>query len=149
MAAARDFARKRSECSSGSLLGMVRADAVALEVRAERLRRLLDEDPADAMLWFGLGRALLDLDRPSDAARALESATQLNPEYTAAFRDLGRALLESGDPSEAARIFAHAIALAEKTGDLQTGREIHVFLKRAEKAGGSLKESGISRETEP
>jgi hypothetical protein len=30
-------------------------------------------------------------------------------------------------------MFAHAIALAEKAGDCETGREIHVFLKQAEK----------------
>jgi cytochrome c-type biogenesis protein CcmH/NrfG len=84
------------------------------------------------MLWFGLGRTLLELSLPEEAADAFEHATQIDPDYTAAFRDLGRAKLESGDATEAARVFAHAIALAEKTGDLQTGREIHVFLRRAE-----------------
>lgn len=84
------------------------------------------------MLWFGLGRSLLELALPEQAVEAFANATRIDPDYTAAFRDLGRAHLENGDPTEAARVFAHAIALAEKTGDLQTGREIHVFLRRAE-----------------
>ena len=96
------------------------------------MRGLLEKDPEDATLWFGLGRALLELAHPCEAADAFENATRIDPDYTAAFRDLGRAHLEGGDPCEAARVFAHAIALAEKTGDLQTGREIHVFLRRAE-----------------
>ena len=113
---------------------MARLDREALEARAARLRELVDEAPDDKMLWFGLGQTLLQLSEPSDAVDAFRNATQLDADYTAAFRDLGRALLESGDPCEAARVFAHAIALAEKTGDLQTGREIHVFLRRAEQA---------------
>lgn len=96
------------------------------------MRVLLAKDPGDAMLWFGLGRTLLELAHPCEAVDAFEHATRIDPDYTAAFRDLGRAHLENGDGCEAARIFAHAIALAEKTGDLQTGREIHVFLRRAE-----------------
>lgn len=96
------------------------------------MRVLLEKSPDDATLWFGLGRTLLELDRPDAAVEPFEHATRIDPDYTAAFRDLGRAHLESGDPIEAARVFAHAIALAEKTGDLQTGREIHVFLRRAE-----------------
>ncbi len=118
---------------------MVKLDHEALEARAARFRELLDENPDDKSLWFGLGQTFLQLSEPLDAVDAFRSATQLDEGYTAAFRDLGRALLESGDPCEAARVFAHAIALAEKTGDLQTGREIHVFLRRAEQAGAARK----------
>ena len=73
--------------------------------------------------------------RPGEAVEPFARATRIDPGHTAAHRDLGRALLESGNASEAARIFAHAIALAEKAGDHQTGRQIHVLLKRAEKHG--------------
>ena len=114
---------------------MTRVDVTALEAQAARMRELLEEHPADAVLWFGLGRTLLELGRAGEAVEPFEKATRIDPEHTAAHRDLGRALLESGNPSEAARVFAHAIALAEKAGDHQTGRQIHVLLKRAEKHG--------------
>jgi hypothetical protein len=58
---------------------------------------------------------------------------ELNPTHTAAHRDLGRSLLESGNPTEAAEVFAHAISLAEKAGDIRTGREIHQYLRTAER----------------
>jgi Flp pilus assembly protein TadD len=76
---------------------------------------------------------LIDLHRPGEAVDALRRAVELEPQHTAAHRDLGRSLLESGNATEAAAIFARAIGLAEKTGDLQTGRDIHQFLRRAEK----------------
>ena len=113
---------------------MAKCDPELLEERVARLRRILEGDPDDASGWFGLGRALIELDRPVEAVEPLRRAIACKPEYTAAHRDLGRALLESGASVEAAEVFARAISIAEKTGDVQTGREIHVFLRRAEKA---------------
>jgi len=121
---------------------MARIDPGALFEQANRIREQLDKDPDDPMLWFGLGRILLSLGLPSDAITPFLSATHLDPDHTAAFRDLGRAHLESGNLSEAARVFAHAIALAEKSGDCQTGREIHVFLKDAERRGDQNRSEG-------
>jgi cytochrome c-type biogenesis protein CcmH/NrfG len=94
---------------------------------------LLEKDPGDAVSWFGLGGALLDLHRPSEAVDALRRVIKLDPDHTAAHRDLGRSLLESGNPVEAAEVFARAIGLAEKKGDLQTGRDIHLYLRQFEK----------------
>jgi cytochrome c-type biogenesis protein CcmH/NrfG len=111
---------------------MTRANPSLVEGRVDRFRQLLDKHPEDEAGWFGLGRALLDLGRPGDAVAPFRRAVELKPDYTAAHRDLGRALLESGESSQAAAVFARAVCLAEKTGDLQTGREIHVFLRRAE-----------------
>ena len=121
---------------------MTGIDPGALIEQADRIREQIDKDPDDPMLWFGLGRIYLSLGLPADAIQPFVCATHLDPDYTAAFRDLGRAHLECGDPSEAARMFAHAIALAEKHGDLHTGREIHFFLKRAEKRGLPKRSTG-------
>jgi cytochrome c-type biogenesis protein CcmH/NrfG len=111
---------------------MPRANPPRVEGRVIQLRQLLDKDPADEAGWYGLGRALLDLGRPDEAVEPLRRAVALKIDYTAAYRDLGRALLESDRHVEAAEVFARAVCLAEKTGDIQTGREIHVFLRRAE-----------------
>ncbi len=111
---------------------MPRANPPFVEGRVIQLRQLLDKDPADEIGWFGLGRALLDLGRPGEAVEPFRRAVALKRDYTAAYRDLGRALLESGQHVEAAEVFARAVCLAEQTGDVQTGREIHVVLRRAE-----------------
>jgi len=107
-----------------------------LEERAERLRALLEDAPDDAMAWFGLGRALLELDRSKEAIVPFRRATALDPDYTAAHRDLGRALLECGQALAARDALEAAATLADRTGDLQTGNEARVFLRRAERALG-------------
>jgi Flp pilus assembly protein TadD len=110
-----------------------RHDQTPLQERIDRIRELLDHDPASQQRWLGLGRGLIDLGRPAEAVEPLRRAVALQPEQAAAHRDLGRSLLESGNPMEAAEVFARAIALAEKAGDIKTGREIHAFLRQAEK----------------
>lgn len=112
---------------------MARNDPDLLRDRVTRIREVLDKDPGDVVSWLGLGDTLLDLHRPGEAVDALRRVIELDPSHTAAHRNLGRALLESGNPVEAAEVFARAIGLAEKTGDVQTGREIHLYLRQFEK----------------
>ncbi|TMA34696.1 MAG: tetratricopeptide repeat protein [Deltaproteobacteria bacterium] len=115
---------------------MAQTDAAETLDRVAKLRALLDRDPDDATSWFTLGRALLDLTRWGEAIDAFHHALARNPRYTAAHRDLGRALLEAGEVAEAARVLRSALELARETGDLQTGREMETFLRRAEKILG-------------
>jgi len=115
---------------------MARPDPQALEERAEKLRALLERDPDDATTWFGLARTLLELERPGEAIVPLRRAIAVDPGYTAAHRDLGRALLESGAVEEAGLVLEGGRALAQQNGDLQTGREIEVLLRRAAQALG-------------
>ncbi len=75
----------------------------------------------------------MEMGRPADAVEPLQRAVELEPEDSAAHRDLGRSLLDSDNPTLAAEIFARAIGLAEAAGDIQTGHEIHAFLRQAEK----------------
>jgi tetratricopeptide (TPR) repeat protein len=115
---------------------MARVDPQRLEERAGKLRALLEKDPADAATWFGLARTLLELGRPGEAIVPLRRALGIDPGYTAAHRDLGRALLESGSVEEATAVLEGGRGLAERNGDLQTGREIEVLLRRAARALG-------------
>jgi tetratricopeptide (TPR) repeat protein len=115
---------------------MAHADAAETTERVAKLRALLDRDPDDPTSWFSLGRALLELSRWREAIDAFQHALARNPRYTAAHRDLGRALLEAGEVAEAARVLRSALPLAREAGDLQTGREMETFVRRAEKILG-------------
>jgi superkiller protein 3 len=117
-------------------MNMAGSDAEALAERVEKLRALLARDADDATAWFGLGRALFELGRADEAVGPFRRAIDLDPNYTAAHRDLGRALLESGTPREAVEVLEGALELAQRTGDLQTGRETEIFLRRARRALG-------------
>jgi len=108
-------------------------DSKTLQSQVARFRELLKLDPDDQPSLLKLGRSLMEMGKPADAVEPLRRAVELDPGDSAAHRDLGRSLLESDSPTEAAEIFARAIGLAEAAGDVQTGHEIHAFLRQAEK----------------
>jgi len=100
---------------------------------AERIasfRKLLASDPNDPMLHFGLGTALLRTNDPTEAATAFEATLRLDPNYTAAYRELGRALEALGRSEDALEAWRRGIEVAQRTGDLQAGKEMTVFSAR-------------------
>jgi Flp pilus assembly protein TadD len=113
---------------------MKKVAPAVLEQRVKALRSVLASDPADEVALFVLGKALLDLGRPAEAESALRRLVEIRPAYTAAYRELGRALLLAGKAREARRVLEQGCAVAEQTGDLQTGREMQVLVRRAQRA---------------
>jgi tetratricopeptide (TPR) repeat protein len=84
------------------------------------------------------GARLLHLDaaQPENAADEYREAIRLKPDYSAGHRGLGRALERAGWIAEATGAYQQGLEVATRTGDLQTGKEIEVFLRRLEKAAG-------------
>ncbi|MGN6828569.1 tetratricopeptide repeat protein [Paucibacter sp. M5-1] len=95
-----------------------------------RLEALLARGRDDALLRFGLGKACLDEGDAAAAAVHLQKATEHKPDYTAAWKLLGKALLAQGRAQEAGSAWQQGLALAQRQGDHQAGREMGVFLKR-------------------
>lgn len=100
------------------------------EDRIQQLEDLIEADPGDADLPFMLGRALIGAGRHVEACAPLERAAASNPDLAAIRREWGRALAAAGDRAGARRVWEEGIALSERTGDLQAGKEMRVFLKR-------------------
>lgn len=98
--------------------------------RIETLLGLVAEDPEDGLSRFMLGQELLKSGRAVEAVEHLEAAVRLTPDQTAAYRHLGNALAATGRIEEARRTFEAGLEVAERTKDLQTAKEIRVFLKR-------------------
>ncbi len=105
-------------------------DETTARVRLELLRELATDAPDDSTTWFLLGRELLALDQSEEAVTAFEHAVAVEPAYTAAYRQLGNALERSDRLEEAAEVYRRGIEVAERTHDLQTGKEMRAFLKR-------------------
>jgi Tfp pilus assembly protein PilF len=87
-----------------------------------------------ALLRFSLGNEYL---KGGEAARAvphLQQAVALDPGYTAAWKLLGRALVDSGEPAAALAAYREGIAVAQRKGDKQAGKEMDVFARRIERA---------------
>jgi Flp pilus assembly protein TadD len=104
--------------------------------RLEQFREIVDLDPDDYFSHFGYASALFDAGRYSEAAVEYREAIRLKPDYSAAFRDLGKALEKSGAHAEARQAYCQGIPIAERNGDLQTLKEMQVFLKRLEPEQG-------------
>ena len=98
--------------------------------RIAALRALAESDPADATAWFLLGRELLATGRAAEAVPAFASAIVADADYTAAYRQLGSALEGAGRVDDAVDAYRRGIAVAERTHDLQTGKEMTAMLKR-------------------
>jgi predicted Zn-dependent protease len=97
------------------------------------LEQLLASGKETALLRFSLGNEYLKAGQPALAARHLRRATELDPEYSAAWKLLGKALAESGQRAEALAAYRQGIGVAERKGDKQAAKEMAVFASRLEK----------------
>ncbi len=97
------------------------------------LRALAAESPDDATTLFLLGRELASAGRADEAAAAFAAAIVADADYAAAYRQLGNALEAAGRSAEAADVYRRGAAVAERTNDLQAGKEMRAFLKRMER----------------
>jgi uncharacterized protein HemY len=98
--------------------------------RIEKLEEFLRSNPENALLQYSLGLEYLRASLPQKALVPLKAAIAIQATYSAAYRELGKALNQSGQAAAAADTFRLGIQIAEANGDLQTAREMRVFLKR-------------------
>ena len=101
--------------------------------RSEMFRKLLERDPENPMILYSLGNELFKEKKYPEAREHLGRAIENKPDYSVAYRTLGRALYELGENAEARRVFDQGREVAESNGDLQTVKEIDVFVRRLEK----------------
>ncbi len=96
-------------------------------------RKLLERDPDNPMVLCSLGNELFKEQKYTEAREYLSRAVRNKPDYSVAYRTLGRTLYELGEDTEARRVFAEGREVAQRNGDLQTVKEIDVFVRRLEK----------------
>ncbi|HET9178323.1 MAG TPA: tetratricopeptide repeat protein [Terriglobia bacterium] len=102
----------------------------------ESFEEMAAKAPENVMVRYSLGREYLKAKRYAEAERELREALRLKPDYSAAWRELGKSLVGLERLDEAREVYTKGAAVACEKGDLQTQREIEVFLRRLEKAGG-------------
>lgn len=101
--------------------------------RLEQFKALAQEEPGDPVVQYGLGSEHLRLGEFAPAAAAFRKTIELQPDYSAAYRELGKALEKLNQRQEAIHTYHRGKEVAEQKGDLQTAKEIEVFLKRLKK----------------
>ena len=102
--------------------------------RIAEFKEVVEMMPDDPVVRFGLAGAYLDAGQADLAAAEYAEAVRLKPDYSAAHRGLGRALERASRREEARAAYAKGLEVATQTGDLQTKKEIEVFLRRLDSA---------------
>jgi predicted Zn-dependent protease len=108
---------------------------MTVEDRIAEFKEVAEMMPDDPVVRFGLAGAYLDAGQAEAAAVEYAEAIRLKPDYSAAHRGLGRALERAGRMAEAKAAYARGLEVAARSGDLQTKKEIEVFLRRLEQTG--------------
>ena len=101
--------------------------------RIRQFQELITLEPDDTVLRFGLGELYIEAGDFAGAAEQFTEIVRLDPRYSAAYRYLGQAFTALERPQNAAEVFQRGIAVAEARGDLQTAKEMGVFLRRLQK----------------
>jgi len=99
--------------------------------------RMLAAGRDGALLRFSLGNEYLKAGESDRAVLHSRQAVVLDPGYTAAWKALGRALADSAQLDEALAAYRSGIAVAQRKGDKQAGKEMEVFARRIEKTLGA------------
>ena len=100
------------------------------ESRIAMFKEVLQTDPNDPMVYFGLGQEYMRQGSFAEAIEAFENAVRLNPQYSAAYRSLGECLEKTGQGPKAKEAYEKGIPIAEKLGDLEAAKAMKAFLKR-------------------
>ncbi len=103
--------------------------------RSDMFRKLLQRDPTNPMVLYSLGNELFKEGRYGEARDHLQRAVANKPDYSVAYRMLGRAHYELHENTQAKNVFLKGREVAQWNGDLQTVKEIDVFLRRLQKRG--------------
>jgi tetratricopeptide (TPR) repeat protein len=103
--------------------------------RIAEFKEVAEMMPEDPVVRFGLAGAYLDAGQADSAVIEYEETIRLQPDYSAAHRGLGRALERAGRRDEALAAYRKGLEVATRIGDLQTKKEIEVFLRRLDTAG--------------
>jgi uncharacterized protein HemY len=101
--------------------------------RSDMFRKLLEKDPKNPMILYSLGNELFKEEHYAEARDLLQRAIENKPDYSVAYRMLGRAHFELNENSEARSVFLKGKEVARENGELQTVKEIDVFMRRLEK----------------
>ena len=97
--------------------------------RRTALEQMLQEDPHDVFLHYGLAN---ELAKAGDVAAAFDRFAQIHeqfPDYVPAWFRHAQVLAEQGETDEARRVGMTGIEVAERVGDFHAAGELRGFLE--------------------
>ena len=117
-----DMLKKMSVQKQEALVAEDQARKIAM---IEMFKEVLEtEDAEDLVANFGLGKALVDLQRYAEAVSYLQKAVDIDPFYSAAYLQLGKALSALHKQDAAKAVYTAGIQAAGEKGDLMPMKEM-------------------------
>lgn len=86
--------------------------------KIDKFRKVLQIDPNDETLWFGLGKAYMGDENWEEAITAFDSCLKVKPTYSAAILALAQSLKHAGQQERCRTVCAQGIEVATTNGDL-------------------------------
>jgi predicted Zn-dependent protease len=96
--------------------------------RIQVFKEMLQQQPGEVMVWYGLATEYSKLGNWSEAADALQNVIRLNPDYTAAYQMLGTALMNLGDRDQAREVWSKGLEAAGRTGAWKARQHLESLL---------------------
>lgn len=96
--------------------------------RIDQFKKVLEMDPNDEVVRFGLGKLYAEAGRHEEAVEQWREVLRLKPEYSAAYLEMAKSLRASQRPGEATAILVQGLEIAQRKGDLHVRNQIQALL---------------------
>jgi len=100
--------------------------------RLEQLLELLNADPDDSFLRYGVAMEYAKQGEHDKALAEFNELIRRNPDYVAAYFMAGRTCEQKGVPEDAKKFYERGIATAQKVGDHHAAGEMSSALMMLE-----------------
>ena len=107
--------------------------------KIDKFKKVLQMDPNDETLWFGLGKAYMGDENWEEAIAAFDNCLKVKPTYSAAILALAQSLKRANQPERCLTVCAQGIDVATTNGDL-------LVIKNLEELRDSLRQDSPERE---
>lgn len=95
--------------------------------RIEQFKKVLAIDPADDVMWFGLGKAQMDDGAFDEAVTAFRECLRIKPTYSAAYYALAQCLEKLGRTQECLTVCDEGIPVSAKNGDAMVTKQLEAL----------------------
>jgi tetratricopeptide (TPR) repeat protein len=99
------------------------------KTRKEQLEELLELDPDDSFVRYGLAMEYVGAGQDGEAVRCLRELLARDPDYVPAYLQAGRALIRLGADKDAGDVLRAGITVATRKGDTHAAGEMTGFLE--------------------
>jgi Tfp pilus assembly protein PilF len=102
---------------------------VSGKTRKEQLEELLELDPDDSFVRYGLAMEHASAGQDGEAVKYLDELLRRDPNYVPAYLQSGRAHMRLGDDDRAREVLRQGVTVARRVGDEHAAGEMAGFLE--------------------